>query len=84
MLASRYAVKVTWLKQLLAHVDVDTRECGARLLGIASCGLSVSDASDLILELVSSIKGSAKSRFVHHNFTSFVTNFLYLWVVYSR
>ena len=52
MLASRYAVKIAWLKQLLSHVDLDTQECGARLHGIASCGLTVSAASDLILELV--------------------------------
>ncbi|KAK9053492.1 hypothetical protein SSX86_030126 [Deinandra increscens subsp. villosa] len=63
MLASRYAVRVPWVKQLLAHVDVDTRECAARLLGIASCGLPISAASDLIHELISSIKGSMKSRF---------------------
>ncbi|KAD4180200.1 hypothetical protein E3N88_28791 [Mikania micrantha] len=63
MLASRYAVRVPWLKKLLAHVDLDTRECAARLLGIASCGLPISAASDLINELISSIKESAKSRF---------------------
>ncbi|CAH1427060.1 unnamed protein product [Lactuca virosa] len=63
VLASRYAVKVPWLKQLLAHVDLDTRECAARLLGIASCALPMAAASDLIHELISSIKGSVKSRF---------------------
>ncbi|XP_076926250.1 uncharacterized protein LOC143589348 isoform X1 [Bidens hawaiensis] len=63
MLASRYANRVPWLKHLLAHVDLDTRECAARLLGIASCGLSLPAASDLVHELISSIKGSAKSRF---------------------
>ncbi|KAI3814371.1 hypothetical protein L1987_19124 [Smallanthus sonchifolius] len=63
MLASRYAVRVPWLMQLLAHVDLDTRECTARLLGIASCGLPISAASDLIHELISSVKGSVKSRF---------------------
>ncbi|MFS8035264.1 putative armadillo-like helical, proteasome component Ecm29 [Helianthus anomalus] len=63
MLASRYAIRVPWLKQLLAHVDLDTRECAARLLGIASCGLPISAASDLINELISSVKGSGKSRF---------------------
>ncbi|GKC37517.1 proteasome-associated protein ECM29 [Tanacetum coccineum] len=56
MLASRYAVKVPWIKQLLAHVDLATRECAAWLLGIASSGVSISAASDLILELISSIK----------------------------
>ncbi|XP_024961967.1 proteasome adapter and scaffold protein ECM29 isoform X1 [Cynara cardunculus var. scolymus] len=63
MLGSRYAVKVPWLKQLLGHVDFDTRECAARLLGIASCALPISAASDLIHELISSIKGLVKSRF---------------------
>lgn len=72
MLASRYAVRVPWIKQLLAHVDLDTRECAARLLGIASCGLPMSAASDLINELISSIKGSVKSRFVHHNVMNYL------------
>ncbi|KAI3523966.1 hypothetical protein L1887_02516 [Cichorium endivia] len=71
MLAARYAVRVPWLKQLLAHVDLDTRECAARLLGIASCALPIPAASDLINELISSIKGSGKSRFeIQHGILS--------------
>lgn len=71
MLAGRYAVRVPWLKQLLAHVDLDTRECAARLLGITSCALPIPAASDLINELISSIKGSGKSRFeIQHGILS--------------
>ncbi|XP_010271892.1 PREDICTED: proteasome-associated protein ECM29 homolog isoform X2 [Nelumbo nucifera] len=62
VMASRYAVKIFWLKQLLSHLDSDTRESAARLLGIACSALSTSAASDIISELLSSIGGN-KLRF---------------------
>ncbi|KAK9169653.1 hypothetical protein Syun_001793 [Stephania yunnanensis] len=62
-MASRYSNKLPWIKQLLNHVDSDTRESAARLLGIACSSLSISASSDLILELVSSISGTKKLRF---------------------
>lgn len=64
MVASHYALKVSWLKQLLGHVDLDTRESVARLLGIASSVLSTSASSAVIDELVTSVSGTHKLRFV--------------------
>ncbi|KAL2238545.1 UNVERIFIED_CONTAM: hypothetical protein Sindi_1046200, partial [Sesamum indicum] len=58
MLASRYAEKVLWLKQYLSHLDYDTRECMARLLGIASSALPITASSELIGEVISSIGGT--------------------------
>ncbi|XP_058078401.1 uncharacterized protein LOC131226734 [Magnolia sinica] len=63
LIASRYAGRISWLKQLLGHVDSDTRESASRLLGIACSALSASSASALISELVSSISGAHKLRF---------------------
>ncbi|KAH7837827.1 hypothetical protein Vadar_018494 [Vaccinium darrowii] len=63
IIESRYATKVSWLKQLLGHTDIDTRESIARLLGIASGALSLSALPDLISELISPIAGSQKLRF---------------------
>ena len=64
MIASRYAVRVSWLKQLLGHMDFDTRESAARLLGIASGALPNSALPDLVNELISSVAGAQKLRFV--------------------
>ena len=64
MVASRYSTKISWVKQLLSHMDWDTRESAARLLGIVSNALPVSESSALISELVSSISGTHKLRFV--------------------
>ncbi|XP_030455687.1 uncharacterized protein LOC115676805 isoform X2 [Syzygium oleosum] len=61
-----YANKLPWLKQLLSHVDIDTRETAARLLGMASSGLPTTAASALISELVFSISDSRKIRFDYH------------------
>ncbi|XP_011080457.1 proteasome-associated protein ECM29 homolog [Sesamum indicum] len=63
MLASRYAEKVLWLKQYLSHLDYDTRECMARLLGIASSALPITASSELIGEVISSIGGTQNLRF---------------------
>lgn len=63
MLASRYASKINWLKKLLGHVDFDTRESAARLLGIASSGCPVDVSSSLISELNAAIVGPQKMRF---------------------
>lgn len=63
MIASHYAQRISWLKQLLSHVDLDTREAVARLLGIASSALP-SPAAALICELVSTISERPKLRFV--------------------
>ncbi|KAI3900526.1 hypothetical protein MKW92_037226 [Papaver armeniacum] len=67
MVASRYAEKVLWLKKLLGHVDSDTRESAARLLGIACSSLSTPTTSALISELVSSISGVKNLRFENHH-----------------
>ncbi|GLU18926.1 hypothetical protein SLE2022_352020 [Rubroshorea leprosula] len=63
MIASHFALRVPWLKQLLNHMDLDTRESAARLLGIASSALPNPASCDLICELVSSIRGANKLRF---------------------
>ncbi|KAJ4724481.1 Proteasome-associated ECM29 [Melia azedarach] len=62
VIASHYAQRISWLKQLLSHVDLDTREAVARLLGIASSALP-SPAAALICELVSTISERPKLRF---------------------
>lgn len=67
VLASRYANQISWLKQLLGHVDSDTRESAARLLGIACSSLRSSDASVLLSELISSINETKKPRFESHH-----------------
>lgn len=64
MIASRYACKVSWIKQLLSHVDLDTRESAARLLGIASSTLPIAASSAIISELIASVSGVQKMRFV--------------------
>ncbi|XP_028798613.1 proteasome adapter and scaffold protein ECM29 [Neltuma alba] len=63
MVASHYAQKVSWIKQLLSHVDSDTREAIARLLGIVSSALPLPASSDVISELTSAIGSTHKSRF---------------------
>ncbi|KAK7856729.1 proteasome adapter and scaffold protein ecm29 [Quercus suber] len=63
MIASHYALKLSWLKALLSHVDLDTRESVARLLGIASSALPMPAASAFIHELIASISGTHKLRF---------------------
>lgn len=69
MIASRYAQKVLWVKQYLSHLDYDTRESMARLLGIASSTLPISASTELISEVISSIGGTQKLRFVLVSFT---------------
>ncbi|PRQ32931.1 putative proteasome component Ecm29 [Rosa chinensis] len=63
LVASRYAKKVQWLKQLLSHIDLDTREAAARLLGIASSVLPPAASCDLISEIIASVRGIHKLRF---------------------
>ncbi|XAR59596.1 hypothetical protein NMG60_11015485 [Bertholletia excelsa] len=63
MVSLRYAVKISWLRQLLGHVDFNTRESVARVLGIASHSLPIYALSDLIRELISSASGADKLRF---------------------
>ncbi|KAF7850461.1 hypothetical protein BT93_L5473 [Corymbia citriodora subsp. variegata] len=67
MIVPHYANKLPWLKQLLSHRNIDTRETAARLLGMASSSLPATAASALISELVSSISGSRKIRFDYHS-----------------
>lgn len=67
VIVPHYANKLPWLKQLLSHVDIDTRETAARLLGMASSGLPTTAASALIEELVNSISDSRKIRFDYHH-----------------
>lgn len=64
MIASHYSQRVSWLKQLLSHMDWDTREAVARLLGIASTPLPSATSTALISELVSKTTEMQKLRFV--------------------
>ncbi|TYI10267.1 hypothetical protein ES332_A09G131000v1 [Gossypium tomentosum] len=76
MVSSHFASRISWLKHLLSHVDMDTRESVARLLGIASSSLPVTASSDLIRELVSLFSGTNKRFVVQHGAlcaTGFVT-----------
>lgn len=63
VIASRYAVKISWLKQLLGNIDVDTRESAACLLGIASSAVPTSDSHTVISELISFVTERNKLRF---------------------
>ncbi|KAL9458549.1 hypothetical protein AB3S75_007422 [Citrus x aurantiifolia] len=63
MIASHYSQRVIWLKQLLSHMDWDTREAVARLLGIASTALPSATSTALISELVSKTTEMQKLRF---------------------
>ncbi|KAF7815581.1 proteasome-associated protein ECM29-like protein [Senna tora] len=63
VVASHYAPKVSWIKKLLSHVDWDTRESMARLLGIVSSALPMPASCAFISELTSSISSTHKSRF---------------------
>ncbi|PNX82472.1 proteasome-associated protein ECM29 [Trifolium pratense] len=65
VVASHYALKVSWLKQLLSHVDWDTRESIACLLGIVSSALPLPATSDLISELTLIFSQTHKSRSVY-------------------
>ncbi|KAK1292730.1 hypothetical protein QJS10_CPB17g01685 [Acorus calamus] len=60
LVASRYARKISWVRQLLGHVDSATRESASRLLGITCSAISSVEASALISDLVSSINGTQK------------------------
>ncbi|KAK7300265.1 hypothetical protein RJT34_11106 [Clitoria ternatea] len=60
LIASHFALKISWLKQLLNHVDWDTRESIARLLGIVSSALPIPDVSS---ELTFLFSQTHKSRF---------------------
>ncbi|OMP08278.1 Armadillo-like helical [Corchorus olitorius] len=66
MVASHFASRISWLKQLLNHVDMDTRESVARLLGVASSCLPVDASSGLICELVASLGGTNKRFEAQH------------------
>lgn len=61
--SAHYSLRISWLKQLLSHVDLDTRESAGRLLGIASSALPNSEASALLCELVSSVSGIHKLKY---------------------
>ncbi|CAN1830461.1 Proteasome adapter and scaffold protein ECM29 [Linum perenne] len=63
IMAIRYAHRLSWLRQFLNHIDQDTRESVARLLGIASSALPIGISSDLIQELLSSVNKSHNARF---------------------
>lgn len=71
MVASHYAQKVSWIKQLLSHVDSDTRECFARLLGIVSSALPLPESSGVISELTSAVGSTHKSRCEYQIFIIF-------------
>lgn len=73
MVASHYTHKVSWIKQLLSHVDWEARESIARLLGIVSSALPMPASSVVISELTSSIS-THKSRFEYF-FFNFLSHF---------
>uniref|UniRef100_A0A1D1XKS2 Proteasome-associated protein ECM29 n=1 Tax=Anthurium amnicola TaxID=1678845 RepID=A0A1D1XKS2_9ARAE len=60
LLASHYGKRISWLKQLLGHIDADTRESASRLLGIACSAISTDVMSTLIGELLSSIDSTMR------------------------
>lgn len=57
VISKHYALKISWIKNFLSHVDFDTRESAARLLGIASSALTTSASSVVLEELLTSING---------------------------
>lgn len=63
IIASRYATKISWIKRLLGHMDYNTRESAARLLGIACHALPISELNDVISEQISLITEAKKPRF---------------------
>lgn len=63
-MASRYAGRIAWLRQLLSHVDSDTRESASRLMGMACFALSTSDRAALLSDLISDITASQKLKLV--------------------
>ncbi|XP_010474525.1 PREDICTED: proteasome-associated protein ECM29 homolog [Camelina sativa] len=58
-----FSRKIMWLRGLLSHTDLSTRESVSRLLGMASCALSDAESCSLLSELVSSISQPQKLRF---------------------
>ena len=65
ILASRYVECLPWLKQYIGHIDMDTHESIAHLVGIACSTLYASSSSILIQEFFSKFKVSNKGRFVN-------------------
>lgn len=65
MIAYHYSKKVPWLKQFWNHLDYDTREAMARLLGMASSALPVPSLTELIDEIILSLGGAQKLRFYY-------------------
>uniref|UniRef100_A0A1J3GWL5 Proteasome-associated protein ECM29-like protein n=1 Tax=Noccaea caerulescens TaxID=107243 RepID=A0A1J3GWL5_NOCCA len=55
--------KIVWLRRLLSHTDLSTRESASRLLGMASCALSDTESCSLLSELISSVSQPQKLRF---------------------
>ncbi|KAL1208896.1 hypothetical protein V5N11_010573 [Cardamine amara subsp. amara] len=55
--------KIAWLRRLLSHTDLSTRESASRLLGMASCALSDTESCSLLSELISSVSQQQKLRF---------------------
>ncbi|VYS53613.1 unnamed protein product [Arabidopsis thaliana] len=58
-----FSRKIVWLRSLLSHTDLSTRESVSRLLGMASCALSDAESCSLLSELISSISQPQKLRF---------------------
>ncbi|CAH2033513.1 unnamed protein product [Thlaspi arvense] len=60
--------KIVWLRRLLSHTDLSTRESASRLLGMASCALSDAESCSLLSELIASIsQPTQKLRFEAHH-----------------
>lgn len=63
VISKHYASRISWVKNFLSHIDIDTRESAARLLGIASSALTTSASSALIEELLTSVNGIHNLRY---------------------
>ncbi|CAA6669169.1 unnamed protein product [Spirodela intermedia] len=63
LVASRYAERISWLKQLVGHVDYETRESASRLLGI-TCSIVPTDVvSNLVGDFLLSVRGSVRYEY---------------------
>lgn len=60
MVASRYVERISWLKQLMGHVDYDTRESASRLLGMTCSVASTDVVSTLVGDFILSIRGTVR------------------------
>ncbi|CAA7406117.1 unnamed protein product [Spirodela intermedia] len=63
LVASRYAERISWLKQLVGHVDHETRESASRLLGITCSIVPIDVVSNLVGDFLLSVRGSVRYEY---------------------